>query len=260
MKIQKYFEFKKNSLEPVKSFRIKDNLDSKLWDGLELDSKVRKDLLRIGEDFFDSTDIKAPIVDIVLCGSLCNYNWSEKYSDFDLHIIVNFDEIDEDYELAEKLCDLSKKKWNWEHDIKIKGYDVEVAIQDNKELYKEMKAGKMGGVFSLKNNEWIKIPKKVNFVPNENLIKIKAKNFMLEIDDIEKESKTKDYDSIKNRIKKVWDKIKKIRKESLDEEGEYGLGNLVFKTLRRNEYLTKIVNLKTSTYDKQFENKNKHTK
>jgi hypothetical protein len=77
---------------------------------------------------------------------------------------------------------------------------------------------------------------------------------MLEIDDII-ESKNIDYEELRSRIKIVWDKIKKLRERSLEEEGEYGIGNLVFKLLRRNNYLGKIMDLKKNAYDKQFESK-----
>ena len=78
---------------------------------------------------------------------------------------------------------------------------------------------------------------------------------MLEVDDIIEQSKKLDYDEIKERVKKVWDKIKKLRERALEEEGEFGIGNLLFKLLRRNNYLGKIMDLKKNAYDKQFESK-----
>ena len=123
MNLKKYFEFKESDLAPVKSFKLQDELNSKIWTDFELDGEVRENLLKIGQDFFDSTDLEADVIDIVLCGSLCNYNWSEKYSDYDLHIIIDYKDIDDNLELVEKLCDLSKKQWNEAHDIQIKGYE-----------------------------------------------------------------------------------------------------------------------------------------
>jgi len=255
MKLRKFLEFKESDLDPVKSFKIQDDLNSKIWDNFELDREVREDLLQIGEDFYDSTDLEADVIDIVLCGSLCNYNWSEKYSDYDLHIIINYKDIDENMELVEKLCDLSKKMWNTQHEIEIKGYPVEVAIQDEKDLKKSIKGGRMGGVFSLMKNKWVKKPEKVDFEPDEKLIAEKGKTIMLEVDDIIEQSKKLDYDEIKERVKKVWDKIKKLRERALEEEGEFGIGNLVFKLLRRSNYMGKIMDLKKNAYDKQFEGK-----
>jgi hypothetical protein len=82
MKLVKYFEFNQQDLEASKSFRVKDELNPKIWDDFKIDDEVREDLLKIAEDFYASTDLEADVEDIVLTGSLANYNWSEKYSDY----------------------------------------------------------------------------------------------------------------------------------------------------------------------------------
>lgn len=253
MKLQKYLEFKKNDLEAVKSFRIQDELNPKVWQKGEIDVEVKENLLQIGQDFYDSTDLEADVIDIILCGSLSNYNWSEKYSDYDLHIIINYKDIDENLILVEKLCDLSKKQWNSAHEIKVKGYDVEVAIQDENDLRAAIKGGRMGGVYSLMEDKWIKKPEKVEFEPDEKLISEKGKTIMMEVDDIEEMVDELPYEEVKERIKKVWEKIKTLRERALEEEGEFGIGNLLFKLLRRSNYIGKIMKMKQKAYDKQFE-------
>lgn len=251
MRLTKYFEFVQSDLEPIKSFYLKDNLNDDVWNDFEIDSEVREQLVRIAQDFYEKVELDADVVDIALCGSLCNYNWSERYSDFDLHVIINFKDIDENYELVEKLCDYAKKVWNEQHDIKIKGYDVEIAIQDSDDIKKSIDKGRMGGVFSLLNNKWIKKPKKVDFEPDEDMISEKAKTIMMTVDDIE-DSDDK-YEEFDEKISKVWRKIKDYRNSGLDSEsGEYSIGNLVFKLLRRNGYVSKIMKLKRESYDKQF--------
>lgn len=251
MKLNKFYEFVQSDFEPIKSFYLKDELNDKIWNNFKLDDEVRRDLLKIGEDFFQGTEIKTDVIDVVLCGSLCNYNWSEKYSDYDLHIIVDQSDIDDDIEVAEKLCDFAKKLWNSQHDIKILGYEVEVAIQDKKDMMSSIKSGRMGGAFSLLNNEWIKKPQKVEFEPDENLIRMKAENVMSRIDELEKDSE-KDYDIFKDKLDKVWKKIKNLRKSGLESSGEYSVGNLVFKLLRRNGYTGRVMDMKRESYDKQF--------
>jgi hypothetical protein len=253
MKLIKYLEFVQADFEPIKSFYLKDELNPKLWEGMKLDGEVRESLLMIAEDFYEKLELGVEVRDIVFCGSLCNYNWSEKYSDYDLHIIINFNEVDENYELVEKLVDYAKKVWNEQHDIKIKGYEVEIAVQDNDDLDKGIKEGRMGGVFSLMNNRWIKRPEKIEFEPDENLIREKAKTIMSQIDNIEEEKDEDKWDSQKEKIDKVWKKIKDSRKSGLESEsGELSIGNLVFKLLRRNGYISKIMDLKRKGYDKQF--------
>ncbi len=253
MELIKFFEFKRGAFTPIKSFRLQEELPKKIWSDFKLDSEVREQLLKIGQDFFEGTEIKTDVVDIVLCGSLCNYNWSERYSDYDLHITIDFKDVDENYDLVEKLCDYAKKIWNEQHDIKIKEYEVEVCIQDDQIMHEEIKHGKMGGVYSLLNNRWVKKPERVDFKPNERMIKEKSKNILMAIDDLEEESKSKEFDELEPMIKKTWKKIKTYRQSGLDSEsGEFSLGNLVFKLLRRNGYIAKIMEMKRKLYDKQF--------
>jgi hypothetical protein len=253
MKLTKYFEFVQSDFEPIKTFHLKDELNPKIWDNFEMDESIREQILQIGQDFYEGVDMPVDVTDIVLCGSLCNYNWSEKYSDFDLHIVIDYTKINANYDIVEKLCDYAKKVWNEQHDIKIKGYEVEVAIQDADDLKKSIESGRMGGVFSLMKNKWIKKPKREDFEPDESLIREKAKTIMMSVDDIESQLKEDKYESFKEKIDKVWKKIKTYRQSGLDSEsGEYSTGNLVFKLLRRNNYITKIMKMKRESYDEQF--------
>ena len=253
MKLTRFYEFVQADFEAIKSFYLKDELNHKIWEGFDLDEEIRRNLLKIGQDFFEGTGIQADVLDIVLCGSLCNYNWSEKYSDYDLHIIVNLSDIDENLELAESHCDLAKKLWNSQHDIKIAGYEVEVAIQDKADMNSSIKAGRMGGVFSLMEDEWIKKPERADFEPDEKAIRKKAEPVMEQIDELEEEVDEDRYDAFKEKLDRVWKKIKDFRKSGLESEsGEFSIGNLVFKLLRRNGYIEKVMEMKSSSYDKQF--------
>jgi hypothetical protein len=248
MKLVKFFEFKESDLEPVKSFRIKDNLNPRLWDAFELDIEVRENLLKIAQDFYNSTDLEADIKDVILTGSLANYNWSEKYSDYDLHILIDFRDVNDDIELVKKYCDSVKNIWNKEHDITIKGYEVEVYIQDINEPHKST------GIFSLLNNKWRVRPEKIDFEPDEDAIAEKAKSVMMMVDDLEDQVDEDKYEKFIEKVKKVWEKVKNYRKSGLESEGgEFSLGNLVFKLLRRNGYINKVMKLKRYAYDKQFE-------
>lgn len=253
MRLIKYLEFVQADLEPVKSFYIKDELNPKIWDNEEINQEVREQLLQIAQDFYDGTNLEADVIDVALVGSLCNYNWSERYSDYDLHIIIKYTDIDDNLELVEQVCDYAKKMWNGLHDIKIKGYDVEIAIQDKDDLKEAIDSGRMGGVFSLTEDKWIKVPEKVDFEPDEKLISEKAKTIMQKIDDVEEKIDESEYSEFKEQIDKVWKKIKDYRKSGLESEsGEFSTGNLVFKLLRRNGYIGKILSLKRQSYDNQF--------
>lgn len=247
MKLNKYLEFVSSDLEPVKSFRLKDDLNPKLWTDFEINEEVKEDLLKIASDFYSSTDLNADVKDIVLTGSLANYNWSEKYSDYDLHILINFKDVDDNVVLVKKFVDSAKNIWNKDNDIRIKGYEVEVYIQDISEPHKST------GIFSLLKDKWIVRPEKVDVEPDEDMIKEKAKSIMMAIDDIEDEVDEDKYEAFIEKIDKVWNKVKDYRKSGLDSEGgEFSTGNFVFKLLRRNGYISKIMSLKKESYDKQF--------
>ena len=60
------------------------------------------------------------------------------------------------------------------------------------------------------------------------------------------------YEDLSEKVKKVWKKVKDNRQKGLDREGEFSIENLVFKLLRRNGYIGKLISLKSKIYDKQF--------
>ena len=81
----------------VKSFKTKDSLSGVIFDksGSEffMRDEIKKRLLEISDDFIGFLGIEFFIHDIVLTGSLANYNWSN-FSDVDLHILIDFKETD----------------------------------------------------------------------------------------------------------------------------------------------------------------------
>lgn len=248
MKYIKYFEVAQSDFEPIKSFHLKDDLNPKIWDGEEMKTEIREQLLTISQDFYNTTDLDAKIKDVILTGSLANFNWSEKYSDYDLHILIDFKEVNEDEELVKKFVDAVKNIWNKQYDITIEGYEVEVYIQDVKESHRS------SGVYSVLNDRWNVKPTKADFEPDELEIKEKAKGVMMLINDLEDDVDDDEYDEFVEKVKKVWDKVKRYRKSGLESEsGEFSTGNLVFKLLRRNGYIGKILDMRKKSYQNQFD-------
>ena len=85
------------------------------------------------------------------------------------------------------------------------------------------------------------------------MIAEKGKSVMMLVDDLEDEVDEDKYEAFNEKVQKVWDKVKNYRKSGLESEGgELSIGNLVFKLLRRNGYIEKIMDLKRKSYDKQF--------
>jgi len=71
--IRKFLEYiDQKSFDPISSFIIKDELNTKIWDGFKMKENIREDLLKIANDFYDSTDLTAEIKDIILKYYLIN--------------------------------------------------------------------------------------------------------------------------------------------------------------------------------------------
>jgi len=224
----------------LKSFKVQENLNPKIWkksdNTIIMDSKVRTRLLEIAHDFIEFIDIDFIITDIVMTGSLANYNWS-KYSDVDIHILADFNQFDKNQRsLYEELFYLKKSLYNDKNDFKIFGYDVENYVEDES----QQKEVKSVGVYSILNNEWISKPSRHSSSINYKQISSKVKQWMSIIDGVVENTKDEDLETSKTIIKKYNDKLRKYRECGLQHGGEYSEENLVFKVLRRNGYLDKI--------------------
>ena len=230
----------------ISSFVTHDSLDRKVWNSDDkLDPVVRDRLLQIAQEFYDKMGVKAEIKDITLTGSLANYNWS-KFSDLDTHIIIDFDDVDENTDLVRDLMQQTKTNWNRAHDIRVKGYEVELYVQDEKDPHFS------SGVYSLLNDEWITKPTRDAREFDREAVKKKAASLMDMIDEVQKMYDEGDYDGALDYSEKVRDKIKKARSAGLEREGEYSFENLAFKVLRRNDYLEKLSRLRVDAYDSQM--------
>lgn len=228
----------------IKSFKLKNNLCSDFFeeDSHLMKNKIRDGLLEIVDNFTESCDFGFDIEDITLTGSLANYNWS-KYSDVDLHIIVDYDNISEDKEIVKELLNAKKIVWNESHNIKIKGFDVEIYVQDAGEKHTS------SGVYSVLNNEWAIKPKKTNPLIDKVKIMKKSNEYMKKVDRLIELSKKQ---NVFPQIDNLKSKIIKFRKSGLEKDGEYSYENLVFKVLRRNGYIEKLIDLKNELIDKSL--------
>ena len=229
-----------------------ETLNPKFWDeDNKFNQRIRGKLLTIANDFFDSLKLDVEIKDIQLTGSLANYNYTD-YSDFDTHIIIDFKDVDKNVDLVKTAVDNLRINWNIKHDITIKGYPVELYVQDITEQHTA------SGLFSLMNNKWIKEPKYNKPEIDEDDVTLKSESYMKTIDKLEKLTnvsnlKMDDLDTYFNYAKKLKEKIHSGRKEGLKTKAaEFSIENLVFKELRNNGYFGKLIDMIDSLYDKQF--------
>lgn len=240
----------------LQSFKVKDTLNPKVWDNYSKpkDAKLKKRVLdalnKISDEFIEFLGQDVFVDDIILTGSLSNFNWS-KYSDFDLHIVVDFSQYEKQSDLYKELFNLKKQSFNDKHNIKIFGYDVELYVQDKDEEHTA------SGIYSIMENEWIKIPKGVKPNIDKDTLKSKVKNWIEKIDNTIKGLKG-DKLSI-DKVKKLKDKLKEYRKSGLEKEEEFSYENLVFKYLRRSGYIEKLFNIQNKLTDKTLSIENQIT-
>ena len=231
-------------------FAPKPELSPGIFDENEkVKSNVREALLKIAKNVIDELETNINVKDIVLTGSLANYNYNE-YSDIDLHIIFDFKDINEDKELVKKSLDCNKYVWNLRHNIKLGGHEVELYYQDINEPHTA------SGMYSLLKNDWLVKPERSNPKIDAFTIAKKTNNYKKFIKFLEKESSklvTKAYASKLNKLAtSLLEKLKEGRKEGLEESGEYSINNLVFKVLRNKKYIERLKTLIDKTYDKSI--------
>tara|TARA_R100000808_G_C2149131_1_gene157483 strand:+ start:277 stop:1338 length:1062 start_codon:yes stop_codon:yes gene_type:complete len=228
-------------VEP-ESFEKQPELEPKFWVAGKLNPRIAKRLQKIANEFLEGLDIGATMEDLRFTGSLANYNWS-KYSDIDLHIVVDFSKIDENTELVKGFFDNARLRWNDLHDIMIYGHEVEIYVEDAGEVHKS------SGLYSIADNEWIVEPSPGVVDFDYPSARKKADSIQTQSNLIEKFIKTKPSSAVKS-IDRLKDKIRRMRKAGLySSEQEYSAENIAFKILRREETLDKLNQMKYDAYD-----------
>ena len=239
----------------LSSFSIKKHLNPKFWDDGHLDTRIRLKLLDIADDFFDSLDVDwVEPEDIIITGSIANYNWNKKYSDIDLHILIDYEDVDERVDFVREYFTLKKNEWNEKHkNLRIFGFPVEVYVQDSKEPHAST------GVYSVDRDEWITEPDRDEIRSgkvDKKHVREMVSTYMNKIDcliDIYHKHKDDEYEmrKVSEDAAEMMDEIRKMRKDDLAKYGrEMCDGNIIFKALRRSDYIGKLLKLRDLAYDK----------
>ncbi len=229
-------------VEP-ESFDINDTLEPRIWHNEEICQDIRGRLLKIASDFIDGLPVDVKVKDITLTGSLANYNWSN-YSDFDLHIIVDFRDIDPNVTLVKSFFDNARMRWNDTHDIKIKGYEVEVYIEDSNESHKS------SGLYSLMDDKWLIKPKRYQREIDFNSARRKADDIEFQVNIVSNLINVGRYKIALRNIDRLKEKIRNMRRAGLESKlQEFSVENIAFKILRRNDTLGLLSDLKVKAYD-----------
>ena len=211
------------SLNLKESFEIHSKLNNKLFDttdGIML-PEIRQRLIEIADLFVESmkdNNIPIKVYDYWLVGSNAAYNYN-KDSDIDIHIIVDMDIVQEPY-LLRLLYDYIKSSFSQKYDIMVKGHEVELYLEDIKTT------AITNGIYSLKQDKWIKFPK----AEEPRLIEIEETPLFVQWLDR--------YEHLEDEeCEQFLDDLYVMRKISLANEGEFGDGNLIFKEFRNRGYL-----------------------
>jgi hypothetical protein len=214
------------------SYRLSDavkfhtDLNPRLWERDQMRPEVREALLRIADDFREFLGIDdLAVEDITVSGSNAAYSYTP-HSDIDLHLIVDFSKLNPD-QVYQELFNAKKYQYNDQHDIKVRGYDVELYVQDSNTPVRSL------GEYSIVKDDWTRIPVKRRGNLDEKSTKAKYEKLR---DLIELALRSNDLDKIKN----ITDTIKKYRQAGLDQGGEFGPENLAFKMLRTQGLIKRL--------------------
>lgn len=222
------------------AFRIyNDTLCPVLWNqSLQLDPAVRSGLLKVAEDFYEKTGFEAPIIDVYLMGSIANYNWTPD-SDADIHIVIDYDQLQMPKETTKEVVRTVASQWNAEHEVTVKGYKVEINLQNVKEQKPHVT-----GIYSLKFGQWIRQPVHQNVQINKMLVQTKYKAMKKYVEAVINSGD-------RNAMKQAKKYIDAFRQYGLDTAGELSVENIVFKALRAKGLLTQLKNSIVQVYDKE---------
>lgn len=235
---ERYGVKKKTTNESYSSpIRFHDELNPKLWNDFELRPEVKKHLIDMSDVFIKELQLdNIPVVDIEISGSNAAYTYS-KYSDIDLHVVVNVPAGKEDF--YRNYFDAKKNLFNDQHNLKIRGISVELYVQFKDQPFVS------NGIFSLINQKWIKKPVKQRVQFNDRAVRSRTHYFSYAIADVLKHNKC-------DKADKLWNKIKEYRKNGLTTTGEFGSKNLVFKLLRSSGLMQALSDFRTTCVDKKL--------
>lgn len=243
MKLARFFEF------VAESEFYNDSLNPLFWKDEEFDPAIREKLLQIAQDFYKDLEVDIPIEDIQLTGSLSNYNWT-KYSDLDVHVIMDLSKVNDDVELVKKAMDGLRFQWNQRHPVVIRGHDVELYAQDVNQVHLA------SGLYSLMNGEWIRKPEFNPPIVDPKDVYRKVEAYGVQIEKLKEDLESAKPDEAKqildmaSALKK---KISKARDEKLARKGgEFSIENLVFKKMRNNGMFGDLIDIKAEAYSRMY--------
>jgi predicted nucleotidyltransferase len=232
--------------DDLMAFDVQPELNQQIWDGeMGVRPGVKAAIMDIVDEFLEGLDLEAEIKDVIITGSIANYNWS-KFSDIDVHILVDFAEVNDNTKMVKKFFDSVRSNWNKLHMINVKGHEVELYVQEESEPHVST------GVYSLLTDKWLVKPKKVKPELDKETATKKMLDISREIDKLSMIHDRGQHKSAFDLAERIKEKIKRMRRSGLDRSGIYSPENLAFKMLRRSGDIEQLFSIYTQAYDKLY--------
>lgn len=202
-----------------------DELNPLLWKKGQLKTEIRYKLLAIAHHFAKFLNVpKLNLRDITISGSNAAYGYSEQ-SDIDLHLVVD---MPADKPELDELYFAKKNQFNFTYDIKVKGIDVELYVQDVQQPHHS------AGIYSILHDKWLSKPKHQPPNIEDAEVKSKARNYSAMINAAMRSGEL-------NKAKDTMADIRRLRQAGLEKGGEFSVENLAFKLLRARGKIDKFV-------------------
>ena len=142
-----------------------------------------------------------------------------------------------------RFFDAVRSNWNKLHNIYVKGHEVELYVQDEKEPHVST------GVYSLQDDKWLVKPNRVKPFIDKKTAKKKAAYIEREVDKVGRILYDGDHEAALEAAAKLKEKIKNMRQSGLEKAGIFSPENLAFKMLRRTSAIGKLHKIYTTAYD-----------
>jgi hypothetical protein len=219
----------------IQEYKTHSTLNPLLWNGDQLKPKLRVGFMKIAKAFYDFLEIETSIEDVILIGSNANYNWT-KFSDIDLHVVVNYMEVGDNAHLVSNYMHAKKSIWNVNYPLTYKGMNIELYAQDsNQDLHSSV------GIYSVRQGKWLQKPSADIVSIDDAAIHQKSEPYEYEIDSLTDADPKAEF-----KIKNLKQRLRHLRQTGLEAEGEYSIENMAYKHLRNQGYIERLNRLEQS--------------
>ena len=222
------FEF----AEPIEHHPV---LNPKIWEHDSLKGQVRGALLRMAQDFEEFIGIPLDIKDVVITGGNANYTYTAK-SDIDLHLIADLSGVDCD-RAVEELLDAKRLLYKRKYTLSVMGIPVELYVEDT-----NSPPAVSAGCYSVMNDHWIRQPQQAQEYDRKQVKTVSDAWRRV----IQAAIKTANI----NILRKFMHLLRTYRQQGLRAEGEFGVANLAYKSLRNDSTIEAAIEFLDHLHDK----------